>query len=153
MTTERWPIEQFERGLITDKELLEDPRLELDPQYSPAWRADFDRRMTEAEARWVESQWKCQRCGNQDRREGRTETLCWYCAKYPEPAYEAHLRELDADDRRAEERRGKDRLHEWGDLLPGGYFCAPCWDRGDPTGLHPYDVPPCDRVVRRGAHY
>jgi hypothetical protein len=110
----------------------------------------------------------------------RTETLCWYCAKYPEhvradsesgdpiiaagianapdpcdadPAYEAHLRELDADDRRAEERRGKDRPHEWGDLLPGGYFCAPCWDRGDLTGLHPYDVPPCDRVVRRGAHY
>jgi hypothetical protein len=69
----------------------------------------------------------------------------------PEEAahWEAYHLELEQDDRRARERRGKARPMSWGDPMTAeGYFCGPCWDRGDETGFHPHSDPPCDPIGR-----
>jgi hypothetical protein len=68
-------LKQFERGLITYDELVEDPTWATDPRNTAAWREDMERQLVEAQARY---DWKCKSCGNQDQR-GRVGDACWYC--------------------------------------------------------------------------
>lgn len=68
-----------------------------------------------------------------------------------DPAYEAHLADLDAQEERARTRTARNAPHAWGDPLGAEhYFCLPCWLSGDETGAHPFDSPPCD-LEPRGA--
>lgn len=57
---------------------------------------------------------------------------------------------FEQEAKRAEERRGKEAPMRWGqDMGESGYFCLPCWRRGDETGYHPHSDPPCDPVPER----
>ena len=70
------------------------------------------------------------------------------CSHHDDPSYLAYLEEMDAAERRAQARRMTEAPMRWGDPVDGGYFCEPCWFRGDATGAHSFEVPPCDPLPR-----
>lgn len=91
---------------------------------------------------------QCEECGFISVHMEMHDTFCSHYDGPPEQdaSYEAYRKSLEEDEQRAKERRNQTPPMNWGDSMSegDGYFCLPEWERGDLTGFHPHDVPPCD---------
>lgn len=72
---------------------------------------------------------------------------------HSDSAYEAYFVDLEARADRAKERRNAQPPMVTGTPMTedgqSGYFCTSCWKRGDETGFHNHETPPCDSIRRR----